>query len=72
MSLVVRQCTKCGHVETRTHWDSMSEAAKAEATEVSWACPECGWPEPQLIEIRSFDDIEAGRLVGAKRDDSSL
>ncbi len=71
MSLVVRQCTRCGNIETRNHWDSMAEAANAGAVETSWACPECGWTEPELIEIKSFDDVKGGHLVEARSDDSS-
>lgn len=71
MSLVVRRCTKCGAVETRNHWDSMKDAVQAGAPVAVWACAECGWPEPELLEIQSFDDVQGGHLVEAKSDDST-
>jgi hypothetical protein len=55
MAVVVRRCLKCGNIETRNHWNSMDEATKADALNPNWACPNCAWPEAELIEVETLD-----------------
>ncbi len=53
MASIVRRCTSCGNEEMRFQWHSMDEASKAGALELPWACPNCGWPEAELVEVDS-------------------
>ena len=55
MAVVVRRCLKCGNIETRNHWSSMAEATRADALNPNWACPDCAWPEAELIEVATLD-----------------
>ena len=50
MANVVRRCTKCGHEDAAHRWNSIDDALNAGALRSSWACPECAWPEPELVE----------------------
>jgi hypothetical protein len=70
MTLVVRQCPKCGHREAGYGWDSIAEATEAGALLGAWSCPVCSWPEAELVEIdRSEDTSPERERVSANRDD---
>ena len=51
MAIVVRRCTKCGNFDSKYTWSSMDAAAKDGALPPDWACPNCAWPEAELVEI---------------------
>lgn len=51
MAIVVRRCTKCGNFDSKYTWSSMDAAVKDGALPREWACPNCAWPEAELVEI---------------------
>ena len=66
MAMVVRRCTQCGNFDSRYNWPSMDSAVKGGALPPDWACPNCAWPEAELIEIDgSLAEDETRREVGA-------
>jgi hypothetical protein len=48
--MVVRRCTRCGNFDSKVHWPSIDEASR-EAFPPNWACPNCAWPDAELVEI---------------------
>ena len=56
MTIVVRRCTKCGSVDPKLHWKSIPDAVKSNALPPSWACPNCAWPEGELVEVDETKD----------------
>ncbi len=60
MSTVVRRCTKCGQLDLRHRWSSLSAAADEGALNPDWACSNCAWPEAELIEVDGSEDQESG------------
>ena len=66
MAIVVRRCTKCGNFDSKYNWSSMDAAARAGALPRDWACPNCAWPEAELVEIDgSVAEDESRREEGA-------
>jgi hypothetical protein len=59
MQIVVRRCAKCGSDDLRHHWDSMAHAAADGALRMAWVCPNCAWPETDVVET----DISEERLA---------
>jgi hypothetical protein len=59
MASVVVGCTKCGHRELGHRWDSIDQAIREGALRSTWVCPDCAWPEPDLIEIE--DQAESAK-----------
>jgi hypothetical protein len=51
MAMVVRRCTSCGNFDSKFHWRSIDEAVNDNALPPGWACPNCAWPEAELVEI---------------------
>ncbi len=41
----------------------MVEATKADALNPNWACPNCAWPEAELIEVDTLD-VPSGQNAG--------
>jgi hypothetical protein len=51
MAMVVRRCTSCGNFDSKYNWQSVDAAIKDGALPADWACPNCAWPEAELVEI---------------------
>jgi hypothetical protein len=51
MKTVLRRCTKCDLLDARRQWSSVNEAAGKGALAGYWACPNCAWPEAELIVV---------------------
>jgi hypothetical protein len=56
MRIVVRRCSKCGNDDLRHQWDSMHHAAAVGALRAAWSCPDCAWPEADLVEVESSSE----------------
>lgn len=61
MATIVRKCAACGQPDRRERWGSLEKAAAAGATEASWACPKCSWPEFDLVELEEDEDPHVTR-----------
>ena len=51
MAMVVRRCTRCGNFDSKSHWQSIDAAVRDGALPPDWACPNCAWPDAELVEI---------------------
>ncbi|HXG39882.1 MAG TPA: hypothetical protein VNJ28_02975 [Candidatus Limnocylindrales bacterium] len=61
MAEYVRQCAKCGNVDRSMTWSSVDEAASRGAFQQSWTCPQCAWPDFDIVEAS-----EAAGMAGAR------
>lgn len=50
MAKLVRKCSQCGSVDSKTSWSSTDEAAKQGALEGKWSCSSCAWTDFELVE----------------------
>lgn len=67
MAMVVRRCTKCGNFDSQHNWASMDAAVNGGALPPDWACPNCAWPEAELVEIdQSVAEDQARRKEEAR------
>ena len=64
---VVRRCTRCGHIDKQPKWRTIEEAVKGGALPPTWACPNCAWPEPELVEEGAAVETEDREPAAAKR-----
>ncbi len=46
----VRKCLRCGNADLSRRWDSRTKAADDGAFKAEWACPNCAWPDFDIVE----------------------
>ncbi len=68
MTMIVRQCMRCGRQDLRERWPSTDEALEAGAMSSPWTCPSCAWTEADLVASTGATSTASEAGASERRD----